>query len=163
MPRAYVVVAAVLLIGTGCSAVSARVHGRTNDPNPAFGGTARDTIGIGRTVPAGRTSPTGKSHSPGIATRRVCRGGAWPSGWIAIGYEASDAQCPRSADARSAYNVATIVRYETLPSGQVLEICADQVIPRGWVNETREDQVGDACPGAAKDGASATRIIRRLP
>ena len=162
MPRACVVVGAVLLLGTGCSAASVHIHGRTSDPNPVFAGTARDTAGIGHTAPGGLGTPPAKSHSSGIATRRVCRGAAWPSGWIAIGYEASNAECPRNSDARSLYNVATIARYETLPVGQTLEVCADQVIPMGWVNEWRDDRVGDACPGAGKDGTSQTRVIRRV-
>ena len=154
----------VLSMSAACSSLSSvRVHGGTRSLdgslNPA---TKSDTVGAGR-AGAGRVHPrSGQGHSASIATRRVCRG-AWPDGWIAIAYdEGSGDECPHGTGAGKEYNVATIAQYTTLTAGQTLEVCADQATPHGWQIEYRETTSGEGCPGAGKDGASATRVIRRV-
>ena len=152
MPRSFVAVVALLLC-SGCSILnSVRVHGRTGD--------AKD---IGSRTPVSLGS-SGKTHASSLDTRRVCRSGPRPSGWIAISYETSASECPRVGDAggRDDYNVATIARYDTQPLGQTIEVCADQSTPTGWTDDHDDDRVGDACPGASKDGTSATKVIRRV-
>jgi hypothetical protein len=154
--------AASLFVCAACSTISGvRVHGRVPGDQPRLGGVPRDTSGVGLSTPGGAALTTGRTHSAAFETRRICRGGAWPSGWIAIAYESSSNECPRSTD-RESYNVATIARYETQSIGQTLEVCADQSVPHGWTIEPNDEVRGDACPGAGKDGASATRLIRRV-
>jgi len=142
-----------LLLCSGCSALSSvRVHGRGSD--------GRD---IGTRGPVNLGS-SGKTHASSLETRRVCRSGPFPSGWIAISYETSGSECPQSGggDERRGGNVATVAHYATQPLGQTLEVCADQNTPTGWTDEHDDSRTGDACPGAGKDGASATKIIRRV-
>jgi len=136
-----------------------RVHGRVPNQQPLFGGTLRDTSSVGGSTPGGLTA--GRSHTAGLETRRICRGSPWPSGWIAIAYESSAKECPRSSD-RVSFNIATIARYDNQPRGQTLEVCADQAIPRGWIPEGDDNTSGEACPGAGKGDASVTRLIRRI-
>lgn len=162
MSRMTVVACVLLAVCSGCAGMGVHVHGRTGDANPLTVGRTRDSAEVGRTTPGVVGSSTGKTHSSSLETRRVCRGGPWPSGWIAIGYAASESECFRAAGTRASYNVAIIARFETQPVGQTIEVCADQTIPFGWVTESSDDVRGDACPGAGKDGTSATRLIRRV-
>jgi hypothetical protein len=94
--------------------------------------------------------------------RRVCRGTSMPSGWIAVAYEtATEGECPARGDG-TPRRVAVIVRYGDYPVGATLDVCADQPLPRRWEIVRDEHVDGGACPGAAKDGASAMkRILRR--
>lgn len=112
-----------LLTVAACSGGTIRMGPATRDP---FGGTTL--------VP---DEPRRSSGSTGTNTRRVCRTVAVPAGWIATEYrEVSETTCPSPAEIderpKPRYREMTLVRYEGLPVGSVLEVCWDQSIPRGW-------------------------------
>jgi len=79
-----------------------------------------------------------------------------------VAYVADDGDCPLKRHRDTVYTAAVITRYSSLPPGSLLDVCADQGIPSGWVrDDTEPDNVGESCPGAARNGASATYRIRR--
>ena len=143
------VVAAVALLLTACG-TSVRLHK----------GQGTGTT-IGQADPGSLRPATGASSHGDVTTRRVCRTGGYPSGWIAVAYSEATSECPRLVGGGNAYSVAVIVRYDNLPYSTTLEVCADQPTPSGWYNETADERSSDGCPGAAKNGGSATKVIRR--
>ena len=162
--RLCVTLAATCLVG--CTSV--RAHG--TDPSPT---TRRGGIGIPtgiptRTAPDPAVAPTGGTrgdlpstteHPTASESRRICRSGSWPRGWIAVAYEAASGdECPKGG--KSAYPVAVLVRYASQPRDATLDVCADQRIPQNWTAEAESTDVGQ-CPGAERDGRSATKRIRR--
>lgn len=102
----------------------------------------------------------GTPHPEGARERRVCRASR-PAGWIAVAYVPGD-DCPRAAgDATN--TAAVVVQIAGRGPNAVLDVCADERVPRGW----RADgpAIADAagrCPGAAPDGRSAVLRIRRV-
>ena len=112
--------------------------------------------GIG---PAGQRMPSGQSN--GVPTKRVCRVGSWPAGWIAVAYASGSSECPARVGADSGYTVAELVRFDDRAFGTVLEVCADQTTPFNWIEDRKADRVGGTCPGAAKPGAPDTKMIVR--
>lgn len=102
---------------------------------------------------------------PTLATtvRRVCRTTGWPRDWAATAYETATGECPLSVQGDSSAVAAIIVRLSAQPVGSLLDICADQAVPRGWQAVSIEDEVvSQRCPGAGSGGASAMRRIRRM-
>lgn len=96
--------------------------------------------------------------------RRVCRSDARPAGWIAIAYVGDEGACRTRAPGDSMPMAAILTRYEVLAPETVLEVCADERIPRGWTwARTPSADASDSCPGAEREGGSTTRRIRRLP
>jgi hypothetical protein len=151
--------AAALL--AGCASV--RVRG---DDSPAR--TGRNGLGIPARTTADPTLapadaprgdvPSATPHATASESRRVCRSGSWPSGWIAVAYEAASGdECPKG---NTGYPVAVLVRYTSQPKDATLDVCADQRVPQSWTAESESTDVGQ-CPGAERDGRSATKRIRR--
>ena len=94
--------------------------------------------------------------------RTVCRTDARPRGWIAVAYVAADGDCSKLARGDLVPMAAVLTRYADLAVNAVLEVCADQNVPRGWVTDpTPSGDANDSCPGGASDG-STTRRIRRV-
>jgi hypothetical protein len=92
----------------------------------------------------------------------ICRTAGRPRGWIAVAYVAASGDCAMRARGDSVPMMAVLTRYAELPTNTVLEVCADESVPRGWVRErTTSSDASDSCPGGARDG-STTRLIRRL-
>lgn len=154
-------VAAALALNTSCSAVQRgdivlRPRVGQGDPTrpgaPTGRGAESDTTPIGATVPP-----------QGTVVRRVCRAQGWSRDWIATAYENASGECPLAGGSDSTAYAAIIVRIDTQPLGTTLDICADQVAPRGWEYARLDDaDVSHRCPGAGRDGASAIRRIRRV-
>jgi hypothetical protein len=135
---------------------------------PRVGGPAESGIGTtGRDDPqpslGGAIGTPGKAHRPLTATeRRVCKSSSWPRGWVATMYQRSGSECPAGRGADSVGMMAVITRHDQLPRNSVLDICADQMIPAGWELLSREpEDLADLCPGAAKQGSSSVKRIRR--
>jgi hypothetical protein len=85
-----------------------------------------------------------------------------PSGWIAITYQQCGENCVRSTDPDNPYTVAMIQRYDTAPVGAVLNVCADQPVPRNWVRE-RGLAPTEGCEGArVEEGRPTAFVIRRV-
>jgi hypothetical protein len=123
--------------------------------DPAAGG---DLGGQG-----GTTAARGRDGARAVADeRRVCRSGSRPSGWIAVAYVPGNGECPAHAGGDSVYTAAILARYADRPRDTRLDVCADERIPPGWlVEETGVSDVNGSCPGASRNGGSATRRIRR--
>jgi len=122
--------------------------------DPAAGG---DLGGQG--VPAAR----GRDGARVVADeRRVCRGGSRPRGWIAVAYVPGNGECPAHAGGDSVYTAAILARYADRPRDTILDVCADERLPSGWVVEQAGvSDVNGSCPGASRNGGSETRRIRR--
>lgn len=165
---------AALAVG-GCQArVGTAVHGRTGerplDPATRLGGLGpREARRPGSPtdpplVPApGEVVPTPASGIRTPDERRICRTDAVPRGWIAVAYVEAEGQCPaREGPAREA-TAAIITALGGRAVGTVLDVCADQRIPRDWGIVREEGAVDPGrCPGAAVSGdAPTTRRIRR--
>jgi hypothetical protein len=153
MRRASIVAAAGLLtVALGCgSSIQPRIGGARTPTSRDLGDRG---LGGRPTIEAGRM--VGDS-------RMVCRTDARPRGWIAVAYVAAEGDCVQRARGDSVPMAAVLTRYTDLPANTVLEVCADQGVPRGWVNDpTPSGDANDNCPGGAKNG-STTRRIRRLP
>ena len=169
--RSLLAAAALLAACSSLQPSGVRVRGdRGGAPDvPRLGGSPDGTAPtLGGTTP-GRGDLQGTAARPTTAaTRRVCRGGAWPSGWIAVGYEAgAKDECPKGGPKESAQDgateaprVAVLARYTGQPVGATLDVCADQHVPIDWLDVHEEADAGQ-CPGAGPNGASATRRIRR--
>ena len=153
----------VLFVAIGNSSCAlfegARVRPRLSSDGVASGG----AIPAGRTDPRepGRVADTRAPTTGGTTERRVCVASGWPREWIATSYELGASDCPkpkRDTEARA----AIIVRHDVLPHSAVLEVCADQTLPRGWQEINRiEGDTERRCPGAREGGASAVRQIQR--
>ena len=155
MRRASSIAAAGLLtVLVGCGTT---IQPRTRDPqsSTALGDRGERGRSIGRPViEAGRMVGDG---------RTICRTDSRPRGWIAVAYVAANGECAKRAPGDSVPMSAILTRYAGLAANTVLEVCADQNVPRGWVHDSTPSGDGtDSCPGAARDG-STTRRIRRLP
>ena len=86
-----------------------------------------------------------------------------PRGWIAVAYvDDAGSQCPARTGADSLATGMVLTRHAGLARGAELDVCADQRTPRGWEPVLHEDTAdASACPGAAPEGKSTTRRIRR--
>lgn len=109
-------------------------------------------------APGGDDLPSTTELAIATTSRRVCRTGSLPSGWIAVAYDAASGdECPKG---KADYPVAVIVRYQSQPPSTVLDVCADQRVPPNWQELGTADD--EHCPGAAPGGGAATKRIRRL-
>ena len=147
----------------------------------ATGGTTSgpsSTPGAGTFAPRGPVDPAagGDLGGQGAATaargrngarvvadeRRVCRSGSRPTGWIAVAYVSGNGECPAHAGGDSVYTAAIVARYADRPRDTILDVCADERLPSGWVVEQAGvSDVNGSCPGASRNGGSETRRIRR--
>jgi hypothetical protein len=152
---------AVLLVA-GCAALQPAVS-----PRVATSPSTRPTIGdaspFDPTHDPGRTDvPPTVPRATGSAQRRICRTSAWPTGWIAVAYEAASGdECPQKSG-HDEHPVAILVRYAEQPRDATLDVCADQHVPYDWEDMRIADADVGQCPGAASNGGSATKRIRRV-
>ena len=119
------------------------------------------------TVPEREPSPSIVTR-PAVASsgvrnaevRRVCRGSS-PGGWIAIDYVADSTTCARPATQQTRYSAALIVSYRDARVGDMLEVCADERVPGGWVKDRK---VGDdpRCPNDRASSEPTVMVIRRV-
>ncbi|MFL5617176.1 MAG: hypothetical protein ACJ79A_02135 [Gemmatimonadaceae bacterium] len=157
----------MLSAGVLCACSSFRPHSRTGSGSrgglfvPRRPDDAPGEDGIdGRVLPAGSPSP-GAGRAVG-GTRRVCRAGSRPSGWIAVAYvSASDGECDGLTKADSGATAAVLTYYADRPIAATLEVCADEPVPRGWTIDAATSDPSDSCPGVERHGSS-TYSIRRL-
>jgi hypothetical protein len=155
---------AVVVVASACTALSG-IHVRSGDTGRQVQGmpsVPRDTgtFGSPGVGPAGQRMPSGQSN--GTPTKRVCRVGSWPTGWIAVAYTSGSTECPARAGRDSAYTVAELVRFDDRPFETVLKVCADQATPFNWIEDRKAERTGGVCPGASKPGEPDTKIIRRM-
>src|SRR4051812_12717092 len=105
----------VVVLAAGCATLEPSVRPRTADTAGRRGGLGVPSLDPGRGTAAepGRGDlPTSTEHPAASAERRVCRTGSWPSGWIAVAYEAaSGTECPQSGARADGHPVAVLVRY----------------------------------------------------
>lgn len=100
--------------------------------------------------------PIAPAASPGIEYRQICRNEKSPSGWVVTDYSSGPAVCaPLGKDGPGA-NVATILRYGSLPTDTRILVCADRPVPSGWIRESSgvEPAATGRCP--RKPGAQGT-------
>jgi hypothetical protein len=64
-----------------------------------------------------------------LETQKVCSG-TQLAGWIKVDDEWNPAKC--GSPTAIVYNVWTIARYETMPVGTVMSVCANAPTPPGW-------------------------------
>jgi hypothetical protein len=158
--------ALVVALSAACSSLQPTVRPRATDNpgvRPGVGVAPGDQVRQPALDPTRPDVPSSAAHPTTVAQRRVCRSGAWPAGWIAVAYEAASGdECPQGASGRGddARSVAVIVRYRDQPMNATLDVCGDQHVPSGWVDEHMDVDAGQ-CPGAASDGRSAAKRIRR--
>jgi hypothetical protein len=106
-------------------------------------------------------APGGTADEDGRpAVDRICRARGTPSGYVIIAYEVGGRECPSPPDAGMAYTVAVIERHDRRPVGSQMAVCADQRVPRGWVRQWTQDDVGE-CPGARVAEDAPSRIVIR--
>lgn len=107
--------------------------------------------------PGGRLEP----HYESSITRRVCRAGPRPRGWISISYEQDRSACPTPVDADNPYTVALMMKYADQPIGTRLVVCADESVPSGWIR-LNEGGEGRQCNGArVAAGNPMVKVILR--
>ena len=155
--------AAIALLASACTGAGVRTG--TESPVSPGGRPLFDPVPLPGSGPGGadRVETPGRlTTATASGARRVCRGTSLPGGWIAVAYEAAtEGECPARGDG-TPRRIAVLVRYVDYPRGSTLDVCADQPLPRSWAIERDEQVDAGACPGAAKDGGSATvRIYRR--
>jgi hypothetical protein len=166
--RAMTLTVAGVLAITACVSVRPHARATTRGGGDVLAGagahdpaTAAD-IGA-RGLPTDRPGAGMPSPVAEADTRRVCRAGPRPSGWIAVAYVADDASCAVRPATDSAYAVAVLAHYALLPASAVLEVCADERIPENWALDTAAPaEQSDACPGQKGNPSSTTRRIKRV-
>lgn len=161
MRSSLMLVLIVAAVGSSSCAVfeGARIRPRLSSDRVAND----DIIPARRTDPLdpGRVADTRTPTSGGATGRRVCVASGWSREWIATAYELGATDCPRSRGG-SEGKAAIIVRHDVQPWSTVLEVCADEPLPRGWQEISRiEGDPERRCPGARSGGASAVKQIRR--
>ena len=167
MSRASLLTAvSVLTVGVLCACTSFRPRVSTTNGGrggPRLGpsaGEASTRGGIGtRGDPVG--APAATAGRAGVDSRRVCRSGARPSGWIAVAYvSAVEGECRVRATSDSNSTAAILTYYADRPVAALLDVCADEPVPRGWVIDEAAADASDACPGVDRNGSSTHRIRR---
>ena len=78
-----------------------------------------------------------------------------------MAYVSGDGQCPARGGADSLATAAVLMRYADLTLGTVLEVCADQPLPEGWLVANLPVSDADRCPGAVRGDAPTTKRIER--
>jgi hypothetical protein len=100
-----------------------------------------------------------QASAPRLDTREMCRAAARPDGWIVVSYLRLGDQCQKVGD--EPFNGVLLQKISGRPVGTVLEICADQVIPRDW--HEISGPVSAHCEGAnVKEGQPTTIRIRKF-
>ena len=65
---------------------------------------------------------------------KICATDPVPYGWIKINDEWNPNGCGNPAS--KTYNVLSILRYDILPVGSIIDVCANAPTPKGWVEQT---------------------------
>ena len=152
------------LVGSLSLALIAIGCGTTIHPHVTAGGTDRPP---GLAPGGGRLNPrpvpeAGVVNEASPVFAQVCRIEASRPGWIAIRYVQGVDDCPKMTDAEQTYTAAVIERYTHKVVGATMVVCADQPVPREWVQERNQD-VRDSCPGArVREGRPTVMVIRRI-
>lgn len=167
MSRAILLTAiSMLSVGALSACTSFRPYARTDNGvkgrvfGPARPGEASTAGDIGtRGRPAqGPATVVGRA---GVDSRRACRAGSRPPGWIAIAYvSAAEGDCPVRSQSDSGATAAILTYFAERPVAAVLDVCADERIPSGWAIDAAPADAADACPGVERNGVSAHRIRR---
>ncbi len=89
---------------------------------------------------------------------KTCSNNAIPYGWIKINDEWNPNECGNPSS--KTYNVITILRYDILPVGSVIDVCAKAPTPNGWVQQrTRWNPQGCGHP---KHNVQNMKTIKRV-
>lgn len=104
--------------------------------------------------PGAVTPEQASTTSPLIETRQQCRIAPRPTGWIAVTYLRLGEECERFAE--TPFNGVLLQKYRGQPVNSVMKICADQMVPRGWIEVSPAE--GDCVD--AKVGENRPRAIR---
>ena len=169
MPRATLFTVVALLsagVLSACSGFRPRASTSTGTRGGVYGprrpGNAPSGGDIdGRRLPVGAPAAVAGRAAGGV--RRVCRTGSRPRGWIAVAYVSSgEGDCPAlsKSDSGATATVAVLTHYVDLPLETVLDVCADEPTPRGWVKDDSVADASDSCPSAERNGSSTYRIRR---
>ena len=166
MSRATLLTVVTLLsAGTLAACSGFRLHSNTVSSRGGLGAPGRPAGGAdggditGRGLPAGAPAAVAGRGSSGV--RRVCRTGARPRGWIAVAYVSSgEGDCPALVKSDSSVTVAVLAYYADRAVDAVLDVCADEPVPRGWAVEDSAADGSDSCPGVTRNGSSTYRIRR---
>jgi hypothetical protein len=73
---------------------------------------------------------------------------------------ANEGDCPALARSDSGVTVAVLTYYADRPRDAVLDVCADEPVPSGWVIDDAVADASDSCPGVERNGSSTLRIRR---
>ncbi|HEX7980226.1 MAG TPA: hypothetical protein VF461_16570 [Gemmatimonadaceae bacterium] len=161
MTRAGLLTAVTMLsVGVLCACSSFRPRASSTSSG-GQGGVLQPgaSAGRGRRLPGG--AAVGDDGRIDRESRRSCRKGSRAAGWIAIAYvKGADGDCPGLAPRDSGATVAVLVYYANRPLDDVLDVCADERVPRGWTIDETDADASDACPGAERKGSSTVRIRR---
>lgn len=138
---------AVLLSLLACSNVTLRGPG----PDTGLDGSGGSTPIVDPDWP--------RNVAPSPESREQCRSAPRPGGWVAVSYLRLGEECPGPED--EAYTGVLLQNVRGLPVGSVLDICADQAIPRGWARINAPAQ--HTCEGARVEADQPTAIrIRKM-
>jgi hypothetical protein len=91
---------------------------------------------------------------------RVCRSSG-RRGWVAIEYLTDSLTCPASRGRQAAFRTALITRYDHLPVGAELTVCADQRVPRNW-HRARFVEGDVSCASDPPQEGPTVMLIRRV-
>jgi hypothetical protein len=128
------------------------VTGSPSTPPGAPGVTRVPQPGINKPTDIER-SDTRRQRGMG---RTVCRH-AIPRGSLAIDYVSSK-ECFKSSDSTRVYNAALVVDLAGIPAGMPVLVCADQMIPHGWLRSDTNEEVSQ-CPREASDKKKGPTVI----
>jgi len=72
----------------------------------------------------------------------------------------ADGECAIRARGDSSFTVAVLAHYSDLEVAEVLDVCADERVPRGWTIDDTNAEASAACPGVERKGSSTFRMRR---
>ena len=102
--------------------------------------------------------PVAKQVNDKYQVSKTCATIAIPYGWIKINDEWNPNECGNPSS--KAYNVITILRYDILPVGSIIDVCAKAPTPNGWVQQrTRWNPQGCGHP---KNNVQNMKTIKRM-
>jgi hypothetical protein len=91
-------------------------------------------------------------------TQEVCRGTRL-AGWIRVDDRWDPARC--GSPTTIVYNVWILVRYENMPVGTVISVCAGAATPRGWV-KIDDAWIPTKCGHPTNLGVNNVKRIKRM-
>jgi hypothetical protein len=78
-------------------------------------------------------SPEANKPGDEYQVLKICSNKLIPHGWIKINDEWSPNECGNPSS--KTYNVITILRYDILPVGNIIDVCVNAPTPKGWVQQ----------------------------